>query len=172
MSVAKRTGMMLALGLSVTMHSGCISLSALMGQSQAGTLDTRMLEAQGYSIPPGGMPSPVAPPTNGASRIILEVRDGERHLESIPLAADQPVFVQDIVQQASLHERFGELAISIMRPDSHGGPPIRLEVRTDDDGRATSVGHNYALQAGDHLVVNPDNRSPLQRMLDKQFRRR
>jgi len=158
--------------LCLTSQSGCITLSSLMGNSKSGTLDTRMLEAQGYSIPPGGMPSPVAPDPSGQPRVILEVRGDERHLEAIPLSHDRPVFIEDIVHQARLHERIGGLFISIMRPDGQGGPPVRLEVQTDDKGRATNAGHNYALLPGDHIVVNSDNRSGFERMIDKQFRRK
>ncbi len=172
MSIAKRVGMLAALGCCILSQSGCLTLSMLMGKSKSSTLDTSYLEAQGYSIPTGGMPSPVAADPNGAPRVILEVRDGERHLEAIPLPMDQPLFIEDLVQQARLHDRFGQLVISIMRPNGDGGPPVRLETRTDDSGKASSVGQNYALMPGDHIVVNSDNRSALERMIDTQFRKR
>lgn len=172
MSIAKRRGLPCVLGLCLLSQSGCITLSSLMGESKASTLDTRFLETQGYSIPPGGMPAPVAPDPSGAPRVILEVRDGERHLESIPMPVDRAVFIEDIVQQARLHDRLGNLVISIMRPDGQGGPPVRLDVRTDDKGKATHMGHNYALMPGDHIVVNSDNRSGLERMVDKHVRNR
>ncbi len=172
MSIAKQCGLSTMLSLCLVSQSGCLTLSAFLGESKSGTLDTSMLEVQGYSIPPGGMPSPVAPDNNGAPRVILEVRDGDRHLESIPLPMDRAVFIEDIVQQARLHDRFGELAISVMRPDKHGGPPVRLDTRTDDAGKSTNIGQNYALMPGDHIVVNSDNRSGLERIIDKHFRNR
>lgn len=159
------------LGCCLSTQSGCITLAHLIrGDTKSATLDTRLLEAQGYSIPPGGMPSPVAADPHGAPRVILEVRNGDRHLESIPLSPERPMFVEDIVQQAQLHERIGELAISIMRPDGQGGPPVRLDLRTDLKGKATNIGQNYALLPGDHIVVNGDQRSGLERFVDKHLR--
>ena len=171
MSIAKRRGLPCVLVLCLLSQSGCITLNSLLGESKSSGFDTRFLEAQGYSIPPGGMPSPVAADPSGAPRVILEVREDERHLEAIPLPADRAMFIEDVVQQARLHDRLGELAISIMRPDGQGGPPVRLELRTDGKGKASQLGHNYALMPGDHIVVNPDNRSGMERMIDKYFHR-
>ena len=156
----------------VATQSGCISFSELMGQTKSPTLDTRLLEAQGYSIPRGGMPAPIAPDPNGAPRVILEVRDNGTHVESIPLAMDKAVFIEDIVQQARLNDRFGKLDISIMRPTQAGGPPLRLDTHIESSGKSTNVGQNYALLPGDHIVVNSDNRSGLERFIDTQFRDR
>lgn len=156
----------------IATQSGCLSLGTFIGQTKSPTLDTRMLEAQGYSIPPGGMPAPVAPSPNGAPRVILEVREDGTHVESIPLDMDKAVFIEDIVQQARLHDRFGQLDISIMRPTPNGGPPLRLDTHIESTGKATNVGQNYALLPGDHIVVNSDNRSSLERFIDKQFRNR
>jgi hypothetical protein len=155
----------------ISTQSGCITLGALLGQTESPTLDTRLLEAQGYSIPPGGMPAPVAPDPNGAPRVILEVREDGTHVESIPLAMDRSVFIEDIVQEARLHDRFGQLNVSIMRPTEAGGPPLRLDTRIDDSGKATNIGQNYALLPGDHIIVASDNRSSLERFIDKQFRK-
>jgi len=143
-----------------------------MGQTKSPTLDTRLLEAQGYSIPRGGMPAPIAPDPNGAPRVILEVRNDGTHVESIPLAMDKAVFIEDIVQQARLHDRFGKLDISIMRPTQAGGPPLRMDTHIESSGKSTNVGQNYALLPGDHIVVNSDNRSSLERFIDTQFRDR
>ncbi len=170
MLLAKQNVVPVLLGLCVATQSGCITLSALMGQTKSPTLDTRFLEAQGYSIPPGGMPAPVAPDPSGAPRVILEVREDGTHLESIPLPMDRPVFIEDLVQEARLHDRFGQLSVSIMRPSESGGPPVRLDTRIDDSGKTVNTGQNYALMPGDHLIVNSDNRSGLERVIDKHFR--
>ncbi|QDV27859.1 hypothetical protein Q31a_62520 [Aureliella helgolandensis] len=152
-------------------HTGCVTMEAFMGKPRTPSLDISLLQAQGYQIPPGGMPSPVEPAADGKPRVVLEVRDDGRHLESIPLPVDRALFVEDIVQEASLHKRFGHLAISIMRPMGEGQPPTRLDARTDDDGKVTSLGQNYALQPGDHLVVNVDQRTSLERFVDRQFKK-
>ncbi|MCA9126759.1 MAG: hypothetical protein KDB22_06730 [Planctomycetales bacterium] len=150
-------------------QSGCITLSALMGQKRTSGLDTSLLEAQGYSIPPGGMPSPVAADASRGPRVVLEVRGDGKHLESIPLPTDRAIFIEDLVQQANLHEQLGKLSISIMRPNDHGGPPLRMDTRTDDKGRAINVGQNYALLPGDHIIAYHDERTLLEKFIDKQL---
>lgn len=170
MSINHRIGLLVLLAVVGSTQCGCITLSALMGQKKSSQLDTSLLKAQGYSVPPGGMPSPVAPSSDGKPRIVLEVRGDSRHLESIPLAMDRATFIEDIVQQAELHEELGSLSISIMRPNGSGMPPVRLETKTNGEGKTVSVGQNYALLPGDHLIVISDNRSSLERFIDKHFR--
>jgi hypothetical protein len=172
MKFAKRWLLPTVLALCTATQSGCLTLGELMNRKSDSALDTTFLETQGYSIPAGGMPSPVAPNPSGAPRVILEVRDGKKHLESIPLPMDRAVFIEDIVQEARLHDRFGNLVISIMRPTELGGPPVRLDVQIDSSGKAANAGQNYALMPGDHIVVNSDNRSSLERFIDTQFRDR
>jgi hypothetical protein len=135
-------------------------------------LDTSILQAQGYSIPPGGMPTKVDASESGEPSVVLEVRRGgnERHIERIPLPMDRSLFVEDLVQQAQMHEKLGNLSISIMRPNEvPGQPPIRLELQTNSKGKASSLGSNYALHPGDHLVVVEDQRSLLERFIKSQF---
>lgn len=157
--------------LVLTTQSGCLSLNRFIRKSSP-QLDTSLLEAQGFSVPPGGMPTEVDSASAGEPSVILEIRRGgtERHVERIPLPMDKGVFIEDIVQQAKLHEHLGNLNISIMRPNQNtGAPPIRLDLRTDSKGRANSIGSNYALLPGDHLIVIEDQRSMLERFIASQF---
>ncbi len=155
----------------VLSQAGCVSLAAFLGQKKSPELDTSLLQAQGYSIPPGGMPTQIDPQVAGSGpHVVLEIRSEDRHLESVPLPMDRPVFVEDIVRDAQLSERFGRLRISIMRPNGSEAPPVRLDLRTNSDGKATSVGGNYALLPGDHIIINEDNRSGLERFIDSQFK--
>ena len=133
-------------------------------------IDTSPLKAQGYSIPPGGMPSPVAPNTHGTPRLVLEVRTDSKHLESIPLPTDRSLFIEDLVQEAQLHERLGQVHISIMRAVGSDNPPVRLDSQTDDNGKVIKVGNNYALLPNDHVIVWSDQRSALEKFIDKRFK--
>ncbi len=144
-------------------QSGC----ELLPKPRSPSLDTSLLKAQGYSIPPGGLPARVAPDAQGRPRVVLEIRSDERHLESIPLPPDGVMFIEDVVQQAKLHETFGQLSISIMRPNGPDAPPVRLDVRTNDKGKATNVGQNYALRPDDHIIVLHDERTHLERFIEK-----
>ncbi|GAB5403487.1 MAG: hypothetical protein Aurels2KO_17180 [Aureliella sp.] len=147
-----------------------MSISAMMGQKRSSTIDTTLLESQGYSIPPGGMPSPVKMDASKGPRVIMELRSDEgRHLESIPLPTDRGVFIEDLIQQAELHKELGNVSVSIMRPNGSGAPPLRLETRTDKKGKAASIGENYALLPGDHVIVYGDQRTLLERFIDDQM---
>ncbi len=133
-------------------------------------LDTTLLKRQGYSIPPGGMPSQVVPNSSGGPRVILEVRGDGKHLESIPLPDDRPMFIEDLVQEAKLHDHLGKLNISIMRSNGSNNPPIRLECATDSKGKATHISSNYALLPNDHLIVISDQRSTFEKFMEKRFK--
>lgn len=156
----------ICVGLVVLMATqpGCVLLNALLPRKPGNGLDVSYLKAQGYSIPPGGMPAPVALDPNDGPRVILEIRGDKRHLETIPLP-EKGMFIEDLVQQAKLHENFGQLGISIMRPTGQGAPPVRMDVTITEEGKATNLGQNYGLLPGDHIVVLPDDRTHLERFI-------
>ena len=86
------------IGLLAT-QPGCVLLSAFLPRKASNQLDVSLLKAQGYSVPPGGMPAAVALDPNDGPRVILEIRADERHLETIPLPELQrysPLFERDI----------------------------------------------------------------------------
>lgn len=165
-----RVVLVLLVGNLLVSQIGCITLSTFLGQKRKSGLDTSLLEAQGYSIPPGGMPSPVAMDSSKGPRIVLEIRGEGKHLESIPLPMDRAVFIEDLVQQAKLAEQLGPLSFSIMRPSGDSAPPLRMDTRTDDKGRALNVGQNYALLPGDHIIAYSDSRSLLEKFIDQQLK--
>ena len=101
------------------------------------SLDTTLLEAQGYSVPPGGMPAAVPAEQRSGPAVVLEVRGGAS----------------------------ARLKVSIMRPVGSGQPPVRMEVRTDAQGRVTNVGANYALLPQDHIIVVEDDPPGLGQMI-------
>ncbi len=77
------------LSVSLVCQIGCVTL---MGKKRSSKLDTTYLEAAGYSIPPGGMPSPVGEIASDGQSLVMEIRqDGEKpHMERIPLSKDGP----------------------------------------------------------------------------------
>ena len=168
MQAANYLRSLILLGLFAT-QPGCLLLNTFLPRKDRSTLDTSLLKAQGYSIPPGGMPAAVALDPNDGPRVILEIRSDERHLETIPLT-DKGMFIEELVQQAKLHETFGSLHISIMRPNGEGAAPVRMDVTTNDDGKATNVGQNYALRPGDHIIVINDDRTYFERFIAKTLK--
>ena len=147
-------------------QSGCLSLMG--GKKRSPKLDTTYLEAAGYTIPRGGMPSPVGNMASDGQSLIMEVRqDGEKpHIERIPLPKDHPMFVETLVQEAKIHERLGGVNISIMRPTGPNTAPVRMDVRVKDTGKVKEMEDNYALMPGDHLIVTYDQRTSLEVLMD------
>ena len=147
-------------------QTGCVTL---MGKTRSAKMDTSYLEASGYSIPPGGMPSPVGRMSGDGHAIVMEVRTGGKapHMERIPLPKDRPMFVENLVQEAKIHERVGSVAISIMRPAGANLPPVRMDVNVLATGKCKNMEENYALMPGDHIIVNHDERTGLEMIVDK-----
>lgn len=154
------------LGLGLITQTGCLTM--LLGQKRSSKLDTSYLQAAGYSIPPGGMPSPVGQLASDGKSLVLEVRqEGEKpHLERIPLPTDRPMFVETLVQEAKIHERMGGVNITIMRPTGPSTPPVRMDVQVRDTGKVKEMEENYAIIPGDHLIVTYDQRTTLETFVD------
>ena len=157
----------IAVGCAVALLSqtGCLSL---LPKPRRPKLDTSYLEAAGYSIPPGGMPTPVGRLSGDGLAIIMEVRGAEDkpHIERIPLPKDRPMFVEDLVREAKISERVGGVNISIMRPTGANLPPVRMDVVVRETGKVKNMEDNYALMPNDHIIVNCDGRTSLEVFVD------
>lgn len=139
----------------LTTVSGC---SSMFGEHSKDRLDTTAMRAAGYSFDEKGAQR-VLPAGDGQPAVVLEVRDRKRHFERIPLAADKPTFVQDIVDDAKLVDRLGKIQVTILRPTGNASPPIRMESDFDAESKRIVTGQNYAVQPNDQILVSKDNRS-------------
>jgi hypothetical protein len=150
-------------------QSGCISLGSMMGAKRGPTFDTTMLKAQGYSIPPGGMPRQL-PSTviQDGTGVVLEIRDDEPRLAAIPLPQGRTVTVEDFAKQLEISKTLGSCTLHIMRPNGDT-PPVRLDVHLNSKGRVSNPANNYALRPGDHIIAISDGRNMLERFIDEQF---
>jgi hypothetical protein len=119
-------------------------------------IDTKAMRAAGYNFDDMGAQKPL--PTDAEKpSVVLEVRDGKRHLERIPMTPDKPLFIQDVIQDAKLEERLGQIKVAVLRPIGDSAPPIRMEVDMERSGKGVVKWQNYALQPGDQIVVSKDN---------------
>ncbi len=121
-------------------------------------LDTRAMRAAGYSFDERGAQQ-VMPSGDGKPAVVLEVRNGKRHLERIPLPAEKATLVQDIVDDAKLVERLGKIQVTILRPTGTSSPPIRMVCDFDSETKRIVVGQNYAVQPNDQIVISKDTSS-------------
>lgn len=139
------------------LSSGC---STLLGKSKGplDNLDTNGLRQAGYTFGEYGANKPLAPNGDNPS-IVLEVNNGKRHFEKIPLVPGQSIFIADLIRDAKLQKKIGRIKTTILRPNGKNLPPVRLDVDFDDAGKSVMEGQNYSLRAGDHVVVRQDDRS-------------
>ncbi|MBX3423551.1 MAG: hypothetical protein KF752_18500 [Pirellulaceae bacterium] len=168
MSYALRSTLALGSLLLVT-QSGCLTLTGLLGAKKESLYDTSLLKAQGFSVPPGGMPSPLPDSlTVDANSIVVEVRNPEPHLTAITLPSDRAVTVEDLAQRMRWSDQLGACNVYIMRPNG-AQPPVRLDLQLSSKGQSSSPVTNYALHARDHIIVVGGGSSTLERFLDRQL---
>jgi len=144
------------------MSSGCATFIG-KGKSPLDNIDTTSLKKEGYTLGSHGVMQPL-PTEEGKPSIVLEVIDGKRHFEKVPLSPGQPMFVADLIRDAKLTSRIGRIQVKILRPNG-AGAPVRLDVDFDDSGKQVMEGMNYSLRPGDHVLVVRDERSMLNRLL-------
>ncbi len=137
--------------------SGC---STLLGKSKGplDNLDTKGMKQAGYTFGEYGAQKPLVT-EDGSPAIVLEVNNGKRHFEKIPLVPGQSLFIADLIRDAKLQKKIGRIKTTILRPNGKNMPPVRLDVDFDDTGKNVMEGQNYSLRAGDHVVVRQDDRS-------------
>ena len=142
--------------------SGC---ATLIGKSKGplDNIDTTSLRKDGYTLGSHGVMQPL-PTEEGKPSIVLEVIDGKRHFEKVPLTPGQPMFVADLIRDAKLYSKIGRIQVKILRPNGTSAP-VRLDVDFDDAGKQVMEGMNYSLRPGDHVVVIRDERSMFNRFL-------
>jgi hypothetical protein len=137
---------------------GCNALKGDNNREPIKGLDTRLMRAEGYSFDEKGAQR-VIPAGDGRPSIVMEIRHGKRQFERVPLAAEKPTYIQDIVDDAKLVDKLGNIQVTILRPTGPTSPPIRMPADFDADTKRIVVGQNYALQANDQLIVTKDTRS-------------
>jgi hypothetical protein len=138
--------------------SGCNALTGDNNREPIKGIDTRLMRADGYSFDERGAQR-VIPAGDGRPSVVMEIRNGKRQFERVPLSADKPTYIQDIVDDAKLVDKLGKIQVTILRPTGANSPPIRMPADFDADTKRIVVGQNYALQANDQLIVTKDTRS-------------
>ena len=143
--------------------SGCASLTGKT-KGPLDNIDTSGLKREGYTFGDYGANKPITT-EDGRPAIVLEVNNGKRHFEKLPLVPGQSLFIADVIRDAKLNKKIGRLKATVLRPDGKNKPPIRMEVDFDDSGKRVMEGQNYSLRPGDHVVVSHDDRNVLTSMM-------
>ncbi len=135
--------------------SGC---ATLMGRPRGPMeeIDLTQIKKEGYTMGSHGVMQAL-PTGDEAPSIVLEVNNGKRSFERVPLTPNQPMFVADLLRDAKLISRVGRIRVAVLRPNGDK-PPVRLDIDFDPSGKRVKDGMNYSLRPGDHVVVNSDSR--------------
>lgn len=158
------------LAVILALQTGCVSLSSFLGQKRKPGYDLSMLQAQGYQIPPGGLPSKLPDSIKlSDNEFVIEIRGDEKQMATIPLDAERGMTVEELAKKADLADKLGRANLFIMRRSS--ATPIRLDAKLDGNGRCVDPGHNYALRPGDHVIAMGDGRSLFERFVDEKLGR-
>lgn len=149
--------LLLIVALITLVSTGC---SALTGRSKGplDNLDPASLKMAGYTSGANGLDRPLMT-EHGEECIVLDITNGKRQLEKLPLQPGQSLFVGDVIRDANLHKKIGRLKVSVLRPKGKNLPPVRMDVDFDDSGKHVMEGQNYSLRPGDHVIIRPDERS-------------
>jgi hypothetical protein len=142
----------------ILLLTGCSSMFGDRSREPIDGLDTRAMREAGYNFDERGAQRAL-PPNDGKPSVVLEVRNGKRHLERIPLPPDKPMFLQDIVDDAKLVDKIGKIEVTILRPTGAASPPIRMDADFDSETKRVVIGQNYAVQPNDTIIVSKDTRS-------------
>ena len=155
------SALMLCCMLLVASTSGC---AALIGRkySESEKIDLTPVKKEGYSIGPYGVMQPMSTADESPS-VILEVNQGKRSFERIPMVPNQPMFIADLVRDADFYRKIGKVQVTILRPNGTN-PPVRMDVDFDPSGKRVEEGMNYSLRPGDHVVVMADDSTFLNRI--------
>lgn len=148
------SSLLLLVALSSVLGTGC---SALTGRSKGplDNLDPASLKMGGYMM---GADKPIMT-EHGEECIVLDITDGKRSLEKLPVQPGQSLFVGDVLRDANIHKKIGRVKVTVFRPNGKVLPPVRMDVDFDDSGKHVMEGQNYSLRPGDHVVIRPDERS-------------
>lgn len=162
-STPRQSGWVLGCVILCGLSTGC---SSLVGRSKnsVSNLDPDSMKVAGLTAGPAGGTSAMLT-ENGEPCVILEVRDGKRHTEKIPLHPGEPMFIGDMVADAQLYKRIGKIKLTIIRPNGANLPPVRLDVDFDSTGQKVMEGQNYSLRPGDHVLVSRDETSVINEWL-------
>lgn len=141
---------------------GCSVFNDRNGKNSG--FNTDAAKALGYTLGNNGFEHGM-PMSSDQPYVFLEVFNKKQNVERIPMPADRPMFVDDILQEAKLSQRLGRIDVVILRPTGPNRPPVRMEV--DVDARTGNVvhGQNYSLRPGDKVMVSKNRESAFDRMV-------
>lgn len=112
------------------------------------------------------MPKADAAPPAGVQSFVVELRTDENEVEKYKLPLPkEPIYVQQVLDKSKAVKRFGRVTIQIWRERPDGGGHHKIDIRYDRKKRAIPPGYDYAIHAGDRLVIMKDKSTIMDDML-------
>jgi hypothetical protein len=100
------------------------------------------------------------------NQVIVEILEHDDSMQTLPLPeTGQPVFLNDLIQQTGLSNKFSRMKIKIKRL-APGGERYDMFAKFDAASHKVEAGTDYQLHAGDHIVVADDSPGFMDMLLD------
>lgn len=106
------------------------------------------------------------PPAPGAPAFTMEVMPALGRVDSYPMPLDEPLTIQQALEQTGMLNYFRRQEIYIERGVRGAGRPLRMTAEFDYSEQAVTPDTDYALYPGDKLVVKEDTTSLFDKTLE------
>lgn len=134
-----------------TLLATFILLSSLVGCAGFGERPEPTLNAE--ITPPGEGGTPAAAPH--ADKYSVEIRSASGKAEALPQTLTGHICVQEALEQSGAAKRFKRFDLELYRPLA-GGRWHRMVLEYDRSNRRVPAENDYAISAGDRLIVIED----------------
>lgn len=134
-------GLVVILAACMTFGSGCQSVFKAPGsQTQVATPSGVSVESESYSV---------------------ELHSNWSNPSSSKKSFSGPVPLQKVVDDTGVAKRYRNLDISVVRVSKDTGQIVRMKAKYDAQRRKIEPQCDYDVLANDHVIIKPDNSSPL-----------
>jgi hypothetical protein len=107
------------------------------------------------SVPPGPGNSP------DSQSYSVEVHSNWSNPTTTRESFAGPVPLQKIVEKSGSARRYRGLEVTVVRVSKDTGQLVRMKAKYDPQRRAIEPQYDYDILANDHVIIKPDNSSPL-----------
>jgi len=157
----RQLAMLLTAQRRLTVLSLAAIFSGLVGCSAFKEKVTPKLNAEVTSGPPA--------PGAAASKYVVEIRPNKGKAQAIERALSEQTHVQGVLEQSGVLKKFKRAKIEVYRPLPSGGWH-KMNLEFDKEHRQVPPEYDYAVLAGDRIIVTEDIASAFDDVMETALR--